>query len=1153
MKPQLAIFFTIALAWGSRSQAQYTNVVRNSSYLRTLSERWTKEYEENMQRAQEFVLEQNLPVRFTSSSGAIFSLQGLDANNVPIYYMTHNKFAAETTGTVLVYPGENLALNLTAKGMTLGIWDSGFNTDHQEFQGRFEVRDNIPFDDHGTHVAGTMVASGVNPDARGMAYETTLMIAYDFGNDAAEMAIEASEGLILSNHSYGRPTGWEVVQEGSGWQWFGDPSISNVEDWKFGFYGSASAAWDEIAVNAPHYLIVRSAGNDRTDVGDGSRDADGPYDAIGPSGVAKNIMNVGAVEAIPDRYTGPEDVVMSDFSSWGPADDGRVKPEIVAVGVDVFSSVNGAADAYGLLSGTSMSSPNATGSLALLQQLYSQFYGGEYMRAATLKGLAIHSVRETGKNKGPDYEFGFGLMSTDRAANVLLRTDGANNLLEEATLEIGTNKSYKISYNGNGPLIATLSWTDVPANPVSPQLDPTTLMLVNDLDMRMEHEDGTIYMPWILDPEKVDREAQTGDNFRDNLEKIEITDPDAGEYTITISHKGQLDDDEQDFSLIVTTFELNDERDPFYWIGGTGDWGNPANWSKSSGGVSANQVPGIDNPVFFDGNSFTGANNAVTLNDDGTCYSINWYAPETAILSLNGNTLHLNGTLNIETQGVRMTDGVLELGGEITKRNSIRIPQDFFSNMDLMVKSENGSWNLLSDLSARNLVLEGGGIIGLNRQMSLNSIRVSGSSEQFLDFRNSRITGLTDFVIDGNTEVDLTESVLEFNGASGSYVLVGAGQTFNNVVVGNLSLDVQGDNEFNLITSSGNLTLSGSNTIDSLIMGPGTILNLAPGTSQVIQQSFEAIGSSSQTIQIQSSGTASLFSETPDIRFCLDFLNVQNVSAAGTVDFFAGNNSFITGSLGWINIDCADALFPDFNTRFRCEMSTVEFSDASTGSPSTWTWNFGDAQFPDDNISAEQNPSRMFRFIGDYNITMEITKVVNDESLVEKIQRTITINANGGTLSQPNVGVEGNELISSVVAPNYQWYLDGTAIPGANERSYAFNELGTYTVAVDDNVCKFHSEGVIITGGGEQPLEAGLNIYPNPSSNTVTLEMTNQLSGDLVITLYNMIGERVWKMQDSKYPGSYQAELSIPFLPPGIYNMMIELGQSRIYRRIIRQ
>ncbi len=95
------------------------------------------------------------------------------------------------------------------------------------------------------------------------------------------------------------------------------------------------------------------------------------------------------------------------------------KPDIVADGVNLLSSIATSNTAYATFSGTSMSSPSVAGSLLLLQEYYSQLHGGAFMRSATLKGLVIHTADEAGPGPGPDYQFGFGLVNMQKAAAVI--------------------------------------------------------------------------------------------------------------------------------------------------------------------------------------------------------------------------------------------------------------------------------------------------------------------------------------------------------------------------------------------------------------------------------------------------------------------------------------------------------------------------------------------------------------------------------------------------------------------------------------------------------------------------------------------------------------------------------------------------------------
>lgn len=521
-----------------------------------------------------------IPIRRVLPNGRIAELQRF-VHGRPLYFVTDNLDAADTVSTVEVWPGGGLGLLLNGAGQTLGIWDGGsVRATHQELNGRVTNLNGGRMSDHATHVAGTMIAEGINPDANGMSFAASLS-AYDFNSDEAEMAAEQllPNPITISNHSYSFISGWIWNFFGDGlWVWFGDAAISLDEDYMFGFYDQSSRNWDQIAFDSPNYLMVKSAGNDRNDVGpspgtrhwqfDSAINAfqlstathppDGGvsgYDSIaGGSASAKNILTIGAVDDIPGGYLFTDDVVMSSFSGWGPTDDGRVKPDLVANGIGLISSVASNNNAYASFSGTSMSAPNVSGSLGLLSQYADNLYGTT-LRSATMKALVIHTADEAGPNPGPDYEHGWGLLNTASAAQ-LMSDDAAavhtRHILEFDVVE-GTTEVVEILSTGSGPIRATLVWTDPPGTPPGVSVDPPASMLVNDLDLRLIDPNSSVHQPWILDPGNPSSAALTGDNVRDNLEQVQIDATIHGVYRIEVSHKANLaDGNPQAASLIVS-------------------------------------------------------------------------------------------------------------------------------------------------------------------------------------------------------------------------------------------------------------------------------------------------------------------------------------------------------------------------------------------------------------------------------------------------------------------------------------------------------------------------------------------------------------------------------------------------------------------------
>ncbi len=531
----------------------------NSSYLRTLSGQLKKNMSLERTKAMNIAWKNNIPFVFFDDKGnKIIELQGVSHDGYLKWYSLNNKNAASTTSTDEVQEYGTSGLNLSGESMTVGEWDGdAVLSTHQEFvfneNSRITQKDGASStSEHSTHVAGTLIAAGIQANAKGMAYKANLD-AYDWNFDDSEMAAAAANGLLISNHSYGYISGWAF--NGSSWQWYGNTSISTDEDYHFGFYGYNCKTIDQIAFNAPYYIICKSAGNDR---GEGQGQSPYPpdggddgYDCIGWKGNAKNILTIGAVRDLPEGYTGnPDDVIMTSFSSWGPADDGRIKPDICGNGYNLFSTLDGNNSDYGIMSGTSMSSPNVAGSLLLLQEHFYRTHG-YYMKSATLKALVINTADECGQDPGPDYMFGWGLMNTRKAADVITKRN-INSIISEETY-IGTEMNFDIKAKGNSKLIVTIVWTDLPGTPVSPQLDPLTPMLVNDIDIKVTDNGNLTFYPYKLDRNNPSAAAVTGENHVDNVEKIVINNPIAGHiYSIKVNHTGVITDNVQDFSIVVT-------------------------------------------------------------------------------------------------------------------------------------------------------------------------------------------------------------------------------------------------------------------------------------------------------------------------------------------------------------------------------------------------------------------------------------------------------------------------------------------------------------------------------------------------------------------------------------------------------------------------
>lgn len=550
---------------------------------------------------------------------------------------TDNVTAADTISLDDLWPGGASTLpDVSGAGRLVGVWEAGGGvfSDHDEFQDGGQSR-VTQIDDptvsllpashnHATQVAGTIAAAGFVPNARGGVFDADIA-AYDSVGDIGEMGLAVAAGMELSNHSYSLRSGW-LFDRTYGWIWFGRDIAG--EDPRFGIYTAHSRELDILVYESETYLPIFSAGNEVTHWGpidatgiippntyywfpldtDGDGIIDtlqwintvhpsdggaplpgatppypnwppvGPgYDTLKPRACAKNNLAVGAIEDVVGGIQNTTDGQIAVFSSHGPTDDGRVKPDIVANGVEILTTDFDAdnptlTDRYttgtNAVSGTSYSTPSLAAMVAGLQELHESL-GGEPFWASSLKAIVLGTADDAvdlpdyiGLGAivftGPDFFYGWGVANAERAAGLVHANDtsaSGRTHLRQHVLFDGNTIQIPVEWDGSSSeMRITVVWTDpafqdvaiasaeegVPVVDNNTVVDEPTLRLINDLDIRVTTPGSTTLQPWVLDPTSPAQPSTTGDNFRDNVEQIIVANPVAGTYTVTISHKDSL-------------------------------------------------------------------------------------------------------------------------------------------------------------------------------------------------------------------------------------------------------------------------------------------------------------------------------------------------------------------------------------------------------------------------------------------------------------------------------------------------------------------------------------------------------------------------------------------------------------------------------------
>ncbi|MCK4305350.1 MAG: S8 family serine peptidase [Candidatus Eisenbacteria sp.] len=414
--------------------------------------------------------------------------------------------------------------NLSGQGVVLAEWDSGWaDVDHDDLLGRVTIGDTGgSTHDHSTHVAGIMAGNGLlsGGTLRGLAPEAEIL-SYTFPDledpNALddEIADAISRGALVSQNS------WSIIVSAS-------PPWENCD--AHGDYSAWSQRYDEIVngVLGGRIIVVCSAGNE-------NNDGDCPpypwHQLSPPMSTAKNTISVGAVYS--DNY------LPTCFSSRGPTDDGRLKPDLVAPGDEaedspepclegdmIRSTIPG--DTYGDMAGTSMSAPMVSGTIALLSQQFDEL-GYEVPEPHTYKALLIQTARNLG-NTGPDYTYGHGLLDAFGAVKLLERDDPNHELINVGYVTNLETDIYTMTVPPDvNRLRVTLAWDDVAGVPGA------GIELVNNLGVYLYSPSSIFFDPYVLDPDNPAQPATTGWNNLDNVEVVEVFDPEPGTWRVYVN------------------------------------------------------------------------------------------------------------------------------------------------------------------------------------------------------------------------------------------------------------------------------------------------------------------------------------------------------------------------------------------------------------------------------------------------------------------------------------------------------------------------------------------------------------------------------------------------------------------------------------------
>ena len=1073
----------------------------NTQVLKNIEESSRQIQIEAKEKALEMASQKGWAITYVED-GALYELMKVSEDNQPIYYKTLNQNAAISTRVNHLNTGGSLGLELEGQNMTAYVWDGGWvYTNHQEFDGpggddRVTIGDDEnQYSDHGTHVTGTILASGVNPEAKGMAPHAK-GVSYRWNQDISEGATAAADGMLLSNHSYGYP-------------------LQNVGNGA-GVYGFDAKEFDDIMYNAPYYLQVVSAGNDGNNNSSNSDPLEGnsQYDKLTGMTTAKNNLTVAnGQDAQIDADGNLISMNRNSGSSEGPTDDLRIKPDIIGNGTALTSPTNDS-DGYGSYTGTSMSGPNVMGSLLLLQQHYNNV-NGSFMLGATLKGLALHTADDiTPDNSntsslalvGPDATTGWGLLNTKFAVETINNVD-FKSVVKENTLNNGDSFTMSIKSDGENPLVASISWTDVAGEQNSTINDPTAA-LVNDLDIRVSQViDGetTEFLPWRLTSVNTNEQA---DNLVDPFEKIEIANA-SGEYLITVSHKGTLVNDLQNYSLIVT--------------------GSLSDINLSSINPEIIQCSTEDAEFKFDYTQQIQTTTTITADN----------LPTGATASFSPSSISANGEVimtvaNLENVAAGTYDiNVTATNGDVTqvKKVELRVVHpDFVDNPMSLSSPLNGeagvlfpeielTWN--ENINAESYTLE------LSDNPSFTNILATSTQTEL----NFTATGLSEnsiyyWRVNPTNQCGLTTSPVVY-----SFQTAGSEDCSNSYSATNFEnseIAVNGSDPASLP-----IEITDDITITRLKVALD-ISHLAIGELEVLIQEPEALGANTTVLlenvceQVDNI-TGAIFDDNGEDLSC----GTSDPAVSGTIkpaQSLAG--SVGKSSLGTWLLIVNDETFQNDGT------FTPGNIDGATITVCTAQANSALPEFTSNSVSVTTNQSTVF--------TSSDMLATSDSETASQQLYTIVVAPTKGVITKngSNLAVGGTFTQADVDAGVVAYANTQTTLFSDSFKVDITNSLNGWLPNQEVNI-----EATTLSTNSYNL--SNVSIYPNPSNGSINVRFETSSNDIVKIELFDLQGRRVYRSNHSSNQSLFDEPIATGKMANGIYILNVSQGNKSTTRRII--
>ncbi|MEM6684157.1 MAG: S8 family serine peptidase [Bacteroidota bacterium] len=863
-----------------------------------------------------------------------------------------------------------------------------------------------------------------------------------------------------------------------------------------GGYTAASRTVDEQISTIPSALHVFSAGNSGTsNCGYGA--GAGWGNVTGGAKQGKNGI------ATANTFSNGQ---LVNSSSRGPAYDGRIKPDIAAFGQGQVSTAGN--NGYQSFGGTSGAAPGIAGVAAQLYQAYADGNGGVLPDSGLIKAAMLNTANDYG-NTGPDFSYGWGIVNGLRAA--MLIEDGR---FLDATVSQGGSNTHQITVPANTREVRVmLYWDDVPAN------SGASRALINDLDIVVTDPNTTTHQPWVLDTTPnaalLNFPATRGTDRLNNMEQVLISNPVAGSYDIDIAGFN-IPFGPQKYHVVYEI--ITDALTLTYPIGGE------------------KLVTGTQTRIHWDSNGLSGNNTLELSQDNGVSWSILAVVPSSST----------NYTWNVPSNLVSGECLVRISNGSFTSQSTTFSVARRISNVTI------------SQICPDGVTLSWTGIPGV----SMYDVYLLG--DRYMEYAGSSTT--TTATIPVPNPLEPVWVAVSAKGASGweslrsNAVNVNNGGLFNCPLSRDLAVTSinNSESDFNILCSTAPIVISANLRNDGTDAQSNFTVSYQVGTEAIVQETY------TNTLN---AGAAAVYNFTTPATVTTNGNTTLRVWTSLSGDEFAINNeqtfdfdARVTGAqLNYEEtFEAANVLPADWSIFNPDNQTTWQFRNNIIGVDGTNTrtlfvdgYNYNNGPGQQDILTTEY-----FNLIPspDATLLFDISKAQYDNSLSDGLR--IEVSTDCG-LSYSQIYFKDGANLATVPNTTSLW----VPTAGSDWRTetvdltpYVGNNILLRFTNVNDFSNSLYLDNIRVESTlsvRENTLENAITMYPNPASSNVDVVINTTIGNTYEIELLNSLGQRVSRIQETRFNATAQQKLDVGSFGAGLYFVKIKVGDQMVTKKLI--